>query len=91
MDRFEGHIAGIGSDSGTRLVIGCWDTSPFGAFTDVMMEDAVGHRTLLAPSREVAEYVGATYAFDDVVLAGITSGLTPEHLVVEAGELHVIA
>ena len=52
MDRFEGHIAGIGTTSGTRLVIGRWDTSPFGSFTDVMLEDAAGRRTLLAPGQE---------------------------------------
>jgi hypothetical protein len=91
MDRFEGHIAGIGTASGTRLVIGHWDTSPFGAFTDVMMEDAAGHRTLLAPTRDVADYVGATYAFDDVVLSPITSTLTRDRLAVEAGDLRVFA
>ncbi|KNC19314.1 hypothetical protein AC792_06935 [Arthrobacter sp. RIT-PI-e] len=91
MDRFEGHIAGIGTSSGTRLVVGCWDTSPFGAFTDVMMEDAAGVRTLLAPSREVAEYVGATYSFDDVVVTGVRSTLTADRLVVETGELRVVA
>lgn len=91
MDRFEGHIAGIGSASGTRLVIGRWDTSPFGAFTDVMMEDSVGHRTLLAPSAEIAEYVGSTYGFDDVVLAEVGSTLTTDRLIVEAGDLRVLA
>ncbi len=91
MDRFEGHIAGIGTASGTRLVIGRWDTSPFGAFTDVMMEDATGRRTLLAPTQEVADYVGATYSFDDVVLSPITSTLTPDRLVVDTGDLQVLA
>ncbi|MEC5200651.1 hypothetical protein RCH21_002897 [Arthrobacter sp. PL16] len=91
MDVFEGHIAGMGTASGTRLVIGRWDTSPFGAFTDVMMEDAAGRRTLLAPRQEIADYVGATYTFDDVVLSPITSTLTPHRLVVDAGDLQVLA
>lgn len=91
MDRFEGHIAGIGTASGTRLVIGRWDTSPFGAFTDVMMEDAAGRRTLLAPTQEVADYVGTTYTFDDVVLRPITSTLTRDRFVVDAGDLQVLA
>lgn len=91
MDRFEGYIAGIGTTSGTRLVIGRWDSSPFGAFTDVMLEDASGRRTLLAPSREIAEYVRATYTFDDVVLTPVTSTLTGDRLVVDAGELRVRA
>lgn len=91
MDRFEGHIAGIGTASGTRLVIGRWDSSPFGSFTDVMLEDAAGGRTLLAPSREIADYVGATYTFDDVVLVPITSSLQDSRLVVDAGDLQVQA
>ncbi|MFC3298152.1 hypothetical protein FJV46_09355 [Arthrobacter agilis] len=91
MDVFEGHIAGIGTASGTRLVIGRWDTSPFGSFTDVMMEDAAGIRTLLAPTREIADYVGATYAFDDVVLQDVSSTLTPERFIVDAGDLQVFA
>ncbi len=91
MDRFVGHIIGIGTSSGTRLVIGRWDSSPFGAFTDVMMEDVAGHRTLLAPTQEVADYVGATYSFDDVALSPISSTLTQERLVVDAGELQVFA
>ncbi|MGV0109551.1 MULTISPECIES: hypothetical protein [unclassified Arthrobacter] len=91
MDRFEGHIAGIGTASGTRLVIGRWDASPFGAFTDVMMEDSAGVRTLLAPSREIADYVGATYTFDDVVLLEIVSSLDSSRLLVDAGDLQVQA
>ncbi|MHA7145726.1 hypothetical protein ACX80U_13525 [Arthrobacter sp. TmT3-37] len=91
MDRFEGHIAGIGTASGTRLVIGRWDTSPFEAFTDVMLEDAAGHRTLIAPTQEIADYVGSTYTFDDVVLSPVTSTLTADRLVVEGGGLRVVA
>ena len=65
-DRFDGRIAGVGSTSGTRLVVGRWGTSPLGAFTDVMVETGAGHRVLLAPSEEVAHYVTSTYAFDEV-------------------------
>jgi hypothetical protein len=63
---FTGHIAGLGTSSGTRLVVGAWDQSPFGTFADVMIEDADGHRTLLAPRRPVAEFVAATYSFDEI-------------------------
>ncbi|MHA7210278.1 hypothetical protein [Arthrobacter sp. MDT1-65] len=91
MDRFEGHIAGIGTTSGTRLVVGRWAASPFGAFTDVMLEDASGRRTLLAPGREISDYVQATYAFDDVVLTPVTSTLTSDRLVVDAGDLQLRA
>lgn len=64
--RFVGAIAGVGTASGLRFVVGRWSASPFGAFADVMVEDAVGHRTLLAPTREVAELVCETYTFDEV-------------------------
>lgn len=64
--RFGGHIAGIGTTSGLRAVVGRWDSSPFGSFADVMLETAEGHRVLLAPSEPVAEFVAATYSFDEV-------------------------
>jgi hypothetical protein len=48
--RFSGAIAGAGSSSGVRLVVGRWLDSPLGAFADVMVQDAAGNRTLLAPS-----------------------------------------
>ncbi len=64
--RFEGMIAGVGSESGTRVVVGHWPTSPMGSFSDCMVETASGHRVLLAPTEEVAAFVGATYSFDEV-------------------------
>ncbi|MDL5160146.1 hypothetical protein [Actinomycetospora termitidis] len=66
MDRFDGWIGGLGTTSGLRLVIGHWPRSPLGSFTDVMVEHPDGHRVLLAPSAAVAEFVGATYTFDEV-------------------------
>lgn len=65
-DRFRGHIVGVGSTSGVRVVVGRWHTTPLGPFADVMVETAAGHRLLLAPSPAVADYVTATYAFDEV-------------------------
>jgi hypothetical protein len=70
-DRFEGHIAGVGTTSGVRLVVGRWRRSPLGtnadgAFADVMVECADRHRILLAPTDEVADYVTSTYSFDEV-------------------------
>lgn len=70
--RFTGAIAGVGSTSGVRLVVGRWLQSPLGAFADVMVEDAHGHRVLLAPSQEVADFVSATYVFDEVALVPVT-------------------
>ena len=64
--RFRGWIAGVGSASGVRVVVGRWPTSAFGEFADAMVETRDGHRVLLAPSREVAEFVASTYVFDAV-------------------------
>lgn len=76
MERFTGYIAGFGTTGGRRLVVGHWTESPLGAFTDVMTEDRAGNRTLLAPNRAVADYVWATYRFDDVVVSPLTAALT---------------
>ncbi len=65
-DRFRGHIIGVGSTSGVRVVVGRWHTTPLGAFADVMVETTTGHRVLLAPSQDVADYVTDTYSFDEV-------------------------
>lgn len=64
--RFRGEIAGLGTTSGVRVVVGRWAESPYGAFVDVMLETPSGHRVLLAPSEEVAEFVASTYEFDEV-------------------------
>ena len=71
--RFRGSIAGVGSASGVRVVVGNWGVSPFGAFADAMVETRAGHRVLLAPSPEVADYVGATYVFDEVRVEPVTA------------------
>ena len=65
-ERFEGRIAGVGSESGVRLVVGHWRSTPLGSFGDVMVERADGHRVLLAPRPEVAAFIEATYSFDEV-------------------------
>jgi hypothetical protein len=64
--RFDGWIAGLGTSSGTRVVLGHWPRSPFGPFSDVMLERADGERVLMAPTRETADFVGGTYLFDTV-------------------------
>lgn len=63
---FDGAIAGLGTESGTRLVAGLWPVSPYGPIADVMIERPDGHRMLIAPSREVGEFIGGTYQFDEV-------------------------
>ncbi|WP_152188143.1 hypothetical protein [Georgenia satyanarayanai] len=69
---FTGRIAGWGTPGGTRFVLGAWHDSPLGAFADVMVERRDGHRVLLAPSAEVADFVASTYTFDSTVLTSVT-------------------
>lgn len=64
--RFRGRIAGVGSTSGIRIVVGRWHGTPLGAFGDAMVETADGHRVLLAPHRAAADFIAATYRFDEV-------------------------
>jgi hypothetical protein len=61
-----GRIAASGFGSGDRFVVGLWDEGPLGAMTDVMWANPAGRRTLLAPDRGVAEFVGGIYDFDEV-------------------------
>ncbi|MGC0272917.1 hypothetical protein ACO0LV_07970 [Pseudactinotalea sp. Z1739] len=70
--RFSGRIAGWGTAGGTRFVVGNWHTTPLGPFAGVMVQHPHGHRVLLAPSTEVAEFVSATYQFDAVEPANVT-------------------
>jgi hypothetical protein len=76
--RFHGAIAGIGSTSGIRVVVGRWDRSPWGAFADLMVETPAGHRVLIAPSEQVAEFVSATYTFDEIRQEPVTVTDTPD-------------
>lgn len=64
--RFEGRIAGVGTAAGVRVVIGSWSSSPLGAFADAMVELPSGHRLLLAPRPDVADFIESTYSFDEV-------------------------
>ena len=85
--RFEGQIAGVGSSSGTRVVVGRWDLSPVGSFTDVMVQTGRGHRVLLAPDEQVANLLATTYAFDEVRLEPVTVAATPSQWWVESASL----
>ncbi|TDX81083.1 hypothetical protein EDF35_0749 [Rathayibacter sp. PhB151] len=69
--RFSGRIAGFGTASGTRIVLGLWESTPFGAFADAMVERADGQRLLIAPTDEVADFIGSTYSFEEVRLAPV--------------------
>ncbi|MET3809565.1 hypothetical protein [Arthrobacter sp. UYEF3] len=88
---FDGHIAGIGTLSGLRAVIGVWQASPFGPFADVMVQLPSTQRILLAPTPEVADFVATTYTFDEVRVINVDVSLEPGTLVVDAGPLTVNA
>lgn len=86
---FDGWIAGIGTASGLRVVVGHWPRSPFGPFADVMVEHADGARLLLAPTAGIASFVAGLYGFDDVrvtPVAARTDGTTWE---IDAGATRI--
>jgi hypothetical protein len=85
--RFDGWIAGLGTASGLRAVVGHWPRSPFGPFADVMVEEAAGARTLLAPTREIADFVAGTYGFDDVRVVPVVARTDGTHWEIDAGPL----
>lgn len=70
--QFRGEIAGAGSTSGVRLVVGRWRASPYGGFADVMIERPDGHRVLLAPDQRIADFVAATYTFDEIRVGSVS-------------------
>lgn len=82
VDIFDGFILGAGSTSGVRVVVGLWPRSRFGPVADAMVETVGGHRVLLAPSHELADYIAATYRFDEVrvqpVRVGRRTGRRPD-------------
>lgn len=87
--RFDGWIAGVGTSSGTRVVLGHWERSPFGTFTDVMLERADGTRLLLAPTPETADFVGSAYAFDTVRVVPVAARAEAGTWTVAAGPLRL--
>ena len=85
---FHGQIAGFGTGAGVRMVVGTWARSPFGAFTDVMVQTP-RERILLAPTSQIAEFVSSTYHFDRIVIGSVDAELAPHRLIVAAPELRV--
>jgi hypothetical protein len=88
-EQFSGWIAGLGTGSGHRLVVGHWHRSPYGVVTDVMAEDPAGHRTLYAPTPEVAEFLVAAYRFDDVQVATCRARRSGPCWTVQAGPVQL--
>jgi hypothetical protein len=87
--RFDGWIAGLGTSSGTRIVLGHWHRSPFGPFSDVMLERPDGERLLLAPTRGTADFIGDTYSFETVRVVPVDVTVADRTWIVTAGSLHL--
>jgi hypothetical protein len=88
-ERFTGWIAGFGTASGHRVVVGRWPRSPYGVVTDVMIEDPTGHRTLYAPTPQLAEFLSANYGFHDVQVAACSARRSGPCWTVQAGHLRL--
>lgn len=88
---FEGHIAGIGTVSGLRAVVGLWTHSPFGPIADAMVQLPSGHRILLAPTAEVGDFIGEVYNFDETRIVPLAAGHAGGQLTVDAGPLRIRA
>lgn len=87
--RFEGAIAGVGSSSGTRVVVGRWHTTPLGSFSDAMVATAGGRRVLLAPSDDAADFIRATYTFDEVRVEPFSTTGPPDRWTVRSDSLEL--
>jgi hypothetical protein len=89
--RFDGWILGVGTASGTRLVVGHWPRSPLGALSDVMVQRPDGTRLLLAPTAEATGFIAGTYTFDEVrVVDVVVARPTPDTWTVAAGSLRLL-
>jgi hypothetical protein len=88
---FDGHIAGIGTESGLRAVVGLWRHSPFGPFADAMLQLPSGRRILLAPTAEIGDFIGAVYNFDETRVIDVAASQGSGELAVDAGPLQIRA
>jgi hypothetical protein len=57
--------------------------------TDVMAEDPTGHRTLYAPTAQLAAFLTAAYRFDDVQVVPCSARLAGPCWTVQAGPLQL--
>jgi len=89
LEQFTGWIAGLGTASGHRVVVGHWPTSPYGHVTDVMVQDPAGHRTLYAPTPHLAQFLDAAYRFDEVKVVPCSARRSGPHWQVQAGPLEL--
>lgn len=68
---FRGWIAATGTSAGPRVVVGSWDSGPFGRVDDVMVAHPDGRRVLYAPHEELAQEITSRYRFEEVVIGDV--------------------
>lgn len=88
---FDGHIAGVGTESGLRAVVGLWQHSPFGPFADAMVQLPSGWRILLAPTAEIGDFIASVYNFDETRVLDVAASHGGHRLRVDAGPLRIRA
>jgi hypothetical protein len=84
-----GVIASSGFESGDRVVLGHWPTSPIGAFSDVMWAAPDGTRTLLSPDRRAEDFITAVYEFDRTEVVEVRAEGGPHGVRVLAGPVEL--
>ena len=89
MDVFEGRISSCGFESGDRVVIGDWKSSPLGSFTNIMWARPDGARLLLSPSQKHADYVSGLYNFEDVKIVPISISRSKNGIKISSDELEI--
>ena len=66
---FKGRVISSGFATGDMVVIGDWKASPHGPFTNLMWAKPDGTRVLIAPSRELGDFVSSLYSFEEVIVS----------------------
>jgi hypothetical protein len=83
-----GSITSVGFRSGDRFVVGHWDLSPIGPFSDVMWARPDGERLLLA-SDIAAEFIASVYPFDFVYVTDVEVTLGRRRIEIDAGPVQL--
>ena len=66
---FKGRVISSGFKTGDMVVIGDWNSSPNGAFTNLMWAKPNGTRVLITPSKELGDLVSSLYSFEEVIVS----------------------
>ena len=86
---FRGRIFSSSFERGDRVVIGAWDDSPLGGFTNIMWADPNGNRTLLSPSEKHADYVSSLYSFEEIRIVPFDVKIDGKSISVKADDFTV--